>query len=197
MNHRIERDSLGEVQVPEQALYGAQTQRAIDNFGLGQRRMPQAFIRNLARIKSAAAFANLRCEALDADIAAAIQHAADSVAEGEWQDQFPLSVFQTGSGTSTNMNMNEVLARLASEALGKTVHPNDHVNCSQSSNDVIPSCIHLSALQGLGGALMPALSALTACVLERRCELLGVAKTGRTHLMDAMPLTLGQELGAW
>tara|TARA_R110000823_G_scaffold27609_17_gene80491 strand:- start:10832 stop:12211 length:1380 start_codon:yes stop_codon:yes gene_type:complete len=197
MNHRTERDSLGEVRVPEDALYGAQTQRAVENFGLDERRMPAGFIRNLARIKSAAAFANRRCGTLDAPIADAICDAADRVAAGEYAGHFPVSVFQTGSGTSTNMNMNEVLARLASDALGEPVHPNDHVNCSQSSNDVIPSCIQLTTLEGMGSELIPALQALIARITARGQELMHVAKTGRTHLMDAMPLTLGQELGAW
>ena len=197
MKHRIEHDSMGEVRVPESALFGAQTQRAIDNFGLLQRPMPVAFIRNLAQIKSAAAAANRDCGALDAEIADALERVAAQVAAGEYRDHFPLSVFQTGSGTSTNMNMNEVLARLASEASGRTVHPNDHVNCSQSSNDVIPSCIQVTAAQGWARTLQPALENLFNTVTERSRELDDVTKTGRTHLMDAMPLTFGQELGAW
>jgi len=197
MNHRTEHDSLGPVQVPAEALYGAQTQRAVENFGLSERRLPAEFLCNLARIKSAAAFANLHCGALDASIAAAIGDAADRVASGDYPGEFPVSVFQTGSGTSTNMNMNEVLASLASRTLNATVHPNDHVNCSQSSNDVIPSCLQLTALEGLNRTVLPALQALISRLTERAEELQDVAKTGRTHLMDAMPVTLGQELSTW
>ncbi len=197
MKQRIEHDSMGEVRVPENALFGAQTQRAVDNFSLLQRPMPTAFIRCLAQIKSAAAAANRECGVLDPEIADALEQAAAQVAAGEYREHFPVSVFQTGSGTSTNMNMNEVLARLASQASGKDVHPNDHANCSQSSNDIIPGCIQVTAAQGWARTLQPALEKLVTTVTERSRELDEVTKTGRTHLMDAMPLTFGQELGAW
>ena len=197
MSDRIERDSLGEVKVPETALFGAQTQRAVQNFGLRRRVMPAEFIHSLALIKSAAALANRDCGVLPASISDAVAAAAARVARGELDEHFPVSVFQTGSGTSTNMNMNEVLARLASDAGDTSVHPNDHVNCSQSSNDVIPSCILVTAARVLQGRLRPALAELITCIEGRAAELATVAKTGRTHLMDAMPLTLGQELGAW
>ena len=197
MSDRIERDSMGEVKVPATALYGAQTQRALNNFGLHRRTMPPGFINNLAMIKSAAALANAECGALPEDIAGAIQQAAAQVMAGGLSDQFPVSLFQTGSGTSSNMNMNEVLARLASDASGEAVHPNDHVNCSQSSNDVIPSCILVTAARDLHDNLLPALGELIATVQQRSEELASTTKTGRTHLMDAMPLTFGQEIGAW
>jgi len=197
VNHRIERDSMGEVEVPLDALYGAQTQRAVTNFGLKDRAMPVAFIHSLAMIKSAAARANGDCGALDEERVEALVAAAGEVIAGRHDDQFPVSVFQTGSGTSTNMNMNEVLARLATVAGAKTVHPNDHVNCSQSSNDVIPSCILVTAMRALNEQLLPALGKLIEAVGERSLELSQLTKTGRTHLMDAMPLTFGQELSAW
>ncbi len=197
MNDRIERDSMGEVRVPGNAMYGAQTQRAVDNFGLRERTLPVAFIRSLAMIKYAAAVANLDCGVLDAEFALALKDAARRVMEGDFDDQFPVSIFQTGSGTSSNMNMNEVLARVASEASGQSVHPNDHANCSQSSNDVIPSCIQVTAMRALCHALLPALEELIDTLVSRSQQLASVTKTGRTHLMDAMPLTFGQELGAW
>ena len=197
MSDRIERDSMGEVRVPVDAMYGAQTQRAIDNFGLRERTLPVAFIRSLAMIKSAAASANLDCGVLDSEIALALKDAARRVLEGEFDDQFPVSIFQTGSGTSSNMNMNEVLARVASEASGQSVHPNDHANCSQSSNDVIPTCIQVTAMRALCHGLLPALDNLIDTLASRGQQLASVTKTGRTHLMDAMPLTFGQELGAW
>lgn len=197
MDDRIERDSMGEVRVPASALYGAQTQRAVNNFGLAQRTLPPAFIHCLAMIKSAAAIANRECGVLDAKIADALHQASQRVAGGELDDQFPVSIFQTGSGTSSNMNMNEVIAALASEISGQAVHPNDHANCSQSSNDVIPACIQVTAMRALSTQLMPALASLESTVAERSAQLAKVTKTGRTHLMDAMPLTFGQELGAW
>jgi len=197
MKYRIERDSMGEVKVPETALFAAQTQRALENFGLLQRPMPMAFIRCLARIKAAAARANRECGTLEAKIADALYDAAVEVAEGEYREHFPLSVFQTGSGTSTNMNMNEVLAALAGKASGAAIHPNDHANCSQSSNDVIPSAIQVTAATDWVQALQPVLARLIATTRARSRELAGITKTGRTHLMDAMPLTFGQELGAW
>lgn len=194
---RIESDSMGEVEIPDNALYGAQTQRAVNNFTISARTMPALFIRSLAQIKCAAARANRDCGALDAKRADAIEQAAMAVAGGAHLDQFPVPVLQTGSGTSTNMNINEVLARLGSNSAGVDIHPNDHVNCSQSSNDVIPSCIQVAAIVALKASLFPALAELVCCIRGRADELAGIVKTGRTHLMDAMPLTLGQELGAW
>ena len=194
MKYRTERDTMGEVSVPVEALYGAQTQRAVDNFTIAARTMPPLFIRCLARIKSAAAVANAARGGLPADIADALVLVAARVAGGDHADQFPVGVFQTGSGTSTNMNMNEVLARLASQAGGVEVHPNDHANRSQSSNDVIPCCIQVSAAVALQQQLRPALARLSGVLRRRAGELADTVKTGRTHLMDAMPVTFGQEL---
>jgi fumarate hydratase class II len=194
---RIERDSLGELKVPASALWGAQTQRAIDNFPISGLRMPRDFIRALGLIKWAAATANVELDALDAKRAAAIQKASLEVAEGKHDAHFPVDVFQTGSGTSSNMNANEVIARVASQYGGVAVHPNDHVNMSQSSNDVIPSAIHLSALLAVEQHLLPALAYLSAVISRRIGEIGEIVKTGRTHLMDAMPLTFGQELSGW
>lgn len=194
---RIEKDSLGEVRVPESALYGAQTQRAIDNFSISGIPMPKRFIRSLGLIKAAAAKANAELNALDDDLADAIFSAAILIADGNYSDQFPVDVFQTGSGTSTNMNANEVIATLASEQLKRPVHPNDHVNCSQSSNDVIPSAIHLSAMLALEQQLLPSIELLQSAIKLREEELADQIKTGRTHLMDAMPLSFSQELSAW
>jgi fumarate hydratase class II len=194
---RVERDSLGSLDVPAEALWGAQTQRAIDNFPPSGLRMPRAFIEALALIKFAAAGANGELGDLPAPIVKAVQEAALKVAGGAYDDQFPVDVFQTGSGTSSNMNANEVIASLASRALGGAVHPNDQVNMSQSSNDVVPTAIHVSAALLLQRDLQPALKRLQDVLAERGAELAGIVKTGRTHLMDAMPITLGQELGAW
>ncbi|MEZ5660384.1 MAG: lyase family protein [Burkholderiaceae bacterium] len=194
---RIERDSLGEIAVPANALYGAQTQRAVQNFGHAQGPMAPAFIQALAMIKREAALANGQLGRLPAARAQAIQAAADEIVAGHWLDQFPVDVLQTGSGTSTNMNMNEVLAALAARRLGGSVHPNDEVNLGQSSNDVIPSALRLAAAQQLRHSLLPALAALDATLARRSRELSDVVKTGRTHWMDAMPLTLGQEVDAW
>jgi len=194
---RTERDSMGELQVPADALYGAQTQRAVENFPVSNLRMPRAFIRALGLVKSACAKANTDLGLLDEKIAAAIQQSAETVAAGDYDHQFPIDVFQTGSGTSTNMNANEVIARLASDNLGMPVHPNDHVNMSQSSNDVIPTAIHVSACLEIEEQLLPALAHLSATIETRARELASVTKTGRTHLMDAMPVTLGQELQTW
>jgi fumarate hydratase, class II len=194
---RVERDSLGSLDVPAEALWGAQTQRAIQNFPPSGLRMPRAFIEALALIKHAAAGANAELGDLPAAVAAAIQEAALEVAAGAYDDQFPVDVFQTGSGTSSNMNANEVIASLASRALGAAVHPNDQVNMSQSSNDVVPTAIHVSAALLLQRSLQPALKRLQHVLGERGAELAGIVKTGRTHLMDAMPITLSQELGAW
>ncbi len=198
MSRRIEKDSMGEVAVPAAALYGAQTQRAVDNIGIArQRRMPQPFLCALARLKAAAARANARVAVLDEGVATAIVASAASVAAGEYSDAFPVSVFQTGSGTSSNMNMNEVLATLASRRSGKPVHPNDHVNCSQSSNDVVPTAIQVAATLELESLLLPGIDALESCLRQRAPALEAVVKTGRTHLMDAMPVTLGFELRTW
>jgi len=194
---RVERDSLGSLDVPAEALWGAQTQRAIQNFPASGLRMPRAFIEALALIKHAAAAANAELGDLPPAVAGAIQQAALQVAAGRYDDQFPVDVFQTGSGTSSNMNANEVIASLAARALGAAVHPNDQVNMSQSSNDVVPTAIHVSAALQLHTHLRPALKRLQEVLAARSAELAGVVKTGRTHLMDAMPITLGQQLGGW
>ncbi|MGD8573203.1 MAG: class II fumarate hydratase [Gammaproteobacteria bacterium] len=196
-NYRSEHDSMGEVNVPKDALYGAQTQRAVDNFPISGLTMPRSFIRAMGLIKAAAADTNAQLGELEKAMAEAIIAAAEKVASGEVDQHFPVDVFQTGSGTSTNMNANEVIARLASEQLGSTVHPNDHVNRGQSSNDVIPTAIHVSAMLDLAECLLPALKYLKDCIQGRADELSDTVKTGRTHLMDAMPVTLGQELGGW
>ncbi|MFQ5935545.1 MAG: class II fumarate hydratase [Acidiferrobacterales bacterium] len=183
--------------MPNDALYGAQTQRAGDNFPISGLRMPRAFIRALGMIKGAAAHVNQELGLLDAGIASAIQHAGAEVEQGSHDAQFPIDIFQTGSGTSSNMNANEMIARLASNRYGLQVHPNDHVNMCQSSNDVIPTAIHVSAGLQLVGELLPALGHLAKTIKRRAKEYDSIVKTGRTHLMDAMPVGLGQELGAW
>jgi fumarate hydratase class II len=194
---RIEHDSLGELKVPAAALWGPQTQRAVQNFPISGLRMPRDFIRAMGLIKWAAATANLELGALDSKRSAAIHKAALEVAEGRHDDQFPVDVFQTGSGTSSNMNANEVIAHLASGYAGMPVHPNDHVNMGQSSNDVIPTAIHISALLGIEQHLLPALAYLAAVISRRIGEIGDIVKTGRTHLMDALPLTFGQEMSGW
>ncbi|MEW6166704.1 MAG: class II fumarate hydratase [Pseudomonadota bacterium] len=194
---RIEHDTLGELRVPADALWGAQTQRAVENFPISQRRMPRDFIRALGLIKACAAEVNGALGLIDARCAAAIAQAALEVAEGLHDGQFPVDVFQTGSGTSSNMNANEVIAHLASARLRRAVHPNDEVNCSQSSNDVIPSAIHVSAALALRERLLPALGHLAATIERKGRSLARVTKTGRTHLMDAMPLRFDQELSGW
>ena len=195
--YRIERDSMGELKVPAQARWGAQTQRAVNNLPVSGFVMPRAFIRALGLIKWAAAGANRDLGLLAPEIAEAIETAALAVAEGEYDADFPVDVFQTGSGTSSNMNANEVIAHLATASLGSAVHPNDHVNMGQSSNDVIPAAIHISAALGLTENLLPSLDHLAA-VTERKAQLLSsVVKTGRTHLMDAMPIRFDQELSGW
>lgn len=194
---RVERDSFGDLEVPMEALWGAQTQRAVQNFPLSALKMPRAFIAALGLIKAAAAEANRELGLLDAVTADAIIAAAREVADGRHDAQFPIDVFQTGSGTSTNMNANEVIATLATRALGTAVHPNDDVNMGQSSNDVIPTAIHVSAALRVAQHLLPALDHLAGVIERRARELDGVVKTGRTHLMDAMPVTFGQELGGW
>ena len=193
---RIEHDSMGELQVPADALYGAQTQRAIDNFPISGLHLPREFIRALGLIKAAAADVNLSLGYLEKGQAAAIRKASLAVADGQYDAQFPIDIFQTGSGTSTNMNANEVIAHLAVKA-GTKVHANDHVNYGQSSNDVIPTAIHVSATLMTTEKLLPALKHLQRVLDRRSRQLKKVAKTGRTHLMDAMPITFGQELSGW
>lgn len=195
--YRIERDSLGEVRVPKEALYAAQTQRAVENFTISPLRFPRQFIRAIGLIKGAAAAVNLDLGQMDAEMAAAIQRASAEVAAGERDPHFPLDIFQTGSGTSANMNANEVIAMLASEILGRTVHPNDDVNMGQSSNDVIPSSIHLSAYLSVVEELLPAMAQLQETLEVKAAAVDDIVTTGRTHLMDAMPIRLGQALGGW
>jgi fumarate hydratase class II len=195
--YRIEKDSMGEVKVPADALYAAQTQRAVENFPVSGLTLPRATIRALGLIKAAAAQANQDLGLMDADMAAAIISAANEVADGTHDRHFPVDIFQTGSGTSSNMNTNEVIAHLASARLGSAVHENDHVNMGQSSNDVIPTAIHVSGSLLAAQMLIPALKHLADTIAKRVAELSGVVKTGRTHLMDAMPVTLGQELSGW
>ena len=195
--YRIERDSLGEVRVPKDALYAAQTQRAVDNFPISPLCFPRQFIRAIGLIKGAAAAVNLDLEQMDAEMVAAIQSASAEVADGAHDAHFPLDIFQTGSGTSTNMNANEVIATLASRILDGDVHPNDHVNMGQSSNDVIPSAIHLSAYLSVVEELLPALRQLQKTLDAKAVEVDDIVTTGRTHLMDAMPIRLSQELGGW
>jgi len=195
-NFRTEKDSLGEVRVPEEALWGAQTQRALENFPVSGLPMPPAFIAAVVRVKQAAADANASLGLLDNDLRDAIVVAGDRLINGEFADQFPIDRYQTGSGTSTNMNVNEVIAALAARE-DVEIHPNDHVNMSQSSNDVIPTAIHVSALAGIYERLIPALTHLCGVIYEREALFANQVKTGRTHLMDAMPVTLGQELRTW
>ena len=194
---RTERDSMGELKVPAEALWGAQTQRAIENFPISGVSMPREFIAALAPVKQAAARANRGLKLLDAPLAQAIDSAAGEVAAGAHNAHFPLDVYQTGSGTSTNMNANEVIAALASRRLGKPVHPNDHVNMGQSSNDSIPTAIHVSAALAVRRELLPGLEHLREVLARKESEIGYVVKTGRTHLMDAMPVTFGQELSGW
>jgi fumarate hydratase, class II len=197
---RVERDSMGETRVPAWALWGAQTQRAVQNFPISGIPMPRSFIRALGLVKWAAAGANLELGDLDRVRAFAIQRAALEVADGRHDAHFPVDVFQTGSGTSSNMNANEVIARLATDYAGGAtipVHANDHVNRGQSSNDVIPTAIHLSAALALSESLLPALKELIETITRKAGDVGDTVKTGRTHLMDAMPVTLGQEMGAW
>jgi len=194
---RTEHDSMGQLEVPANALWGAQTQRALQNFKISSLTMPPAFITALGLIKWASAVANTELGGLDPALSAAIQRAALEIAEGKYPEQFPLDVFQTGSGTSTNMNVNEVIAHLATGYVGKPVHANDHVNQSQSSNDVIPTAIHVAAALQLAEQLLPNVDHLIKVISIKAKELSDVVKTGRTHLMDALPLTLGQELSGW
>ncbi|GAA2783339.1 class II fumarate hydratase [Streptomyces showdoensis] len=197
--YRIEHDSMGEVRVPAHAKWRAQTQRAVENFPVSGQRLERAHIAALARIKAAAAKVNAELGVLDEEVAGAIRAAAEEVAEGRWDEQFPVDVFQTGSGTSSNMNTNEVIATLATERLpeGRDVHPNDHVNASQSSNDVFPSSIHIAATAAVTHDLIPALGHLADSLERKSAEFAEVVKSGRTHLMDATPVTLGQEFGGY
>jgi len=194
---RIERDSMGELQVPVDALWGAQTQRAVQNFPISGITLPPAFIAALGLVKQAAARANAALGLVSSDLARAIDVAAAEVAAGKHDAQFPIDVFQTGSGTSTNMNANEVIAHLASRHLGRAVHANDEINLSQSSNDVIPTTIHVSAALAVERTLLPALQHACDVLQAKEHEVGAIVKTGRTHLMDAMPVTLGQELSGW
>src|SRR5438132_4577480 len=202
---RIENDTMGEVRVPVEAKWAAQTQRAVDNFPISGLHIERSLIAALASIKGASALVNARLKVIDKKTAEAISAAADEVAAGQWDDQFPVDVYQTGSGTSSNMNMNEVLANLAAERLGagsgeegaSTVHPNDHVNASQSSNDVFPSAIHVAATSTIVNDLIPALEQLAASLRKKQKQFKTVVKSGRTHLMDATPVTLGQEFGGY
>jgi fumarate hydratase, class II len=202
MNYRIEKDSLGEMRVPKEALYAAQTQRAVENFPISGVRFPRRFIAALGAIKKASALANVELDQLDRRIAEAVVAAADEVIEGRWDDQFVLDVFQTGSGTSSNMNVNEVIAGRAAQLIGDdagpgSVHPNDHVNMGQSSNDVIPTAMHVSARVAIEEDLIPALERLRDALRAKAAEFDDVVKSGRTHLMDATPVRLGQEFGGY
>lgn len=194
---RIERDSMGELAVPATALYGAQTQRAVNNFPVSGQRMPQAFVRALLLAKAAAARANVSLQQLDAPMGEAIAETCLQLLQEDFMQHFPVDVFQTGSGTSSNMNANEVVATLASRRLGGKVNPNDHVNCGQSSNDIIPSTIHISAALEISERLLPALRHLEQTIQSKAGEVHAYVKTGRTHLMDAMPVRMSQVLGGW
>ena len=198
MEYRIEHDTMGEVRVPADRYWGAQTQRSYENFKIGTQRMPEEIIHAFGILKKAAAQANFALGALDEERAAAIQQAADEVISGKLQDHFPLVIYQTGSGTQSNMNVNEVIANRANEILGKKlVHPNDHVNKSHSSNDTFPTAMHIAAVQAVEDRLLPALDQLADTFARLEKENTDIIKTGRTHLQDATPLTLGQEISAW
>ncbi len=194
---RIEKDSMGELKVPESALWGAQTQRAVENFPISGLPVPRSFIRALGLVKWGAAEANNNLGLLDDKRAAAIKTVAKQVSTGDFDAHFPIDIFQTGSGTSSNMNTNEVISNVATEQAGIDVHPNDHVNMGQSSNDVIPTCIHVSAALATHEKLIPALGHLYRVMKSKADDMSQVTKTGRTHLMDAMPVTIGQELDGW
>jgi fumarate hydratase class II len=195
--YRIEHDTMGEVRVPRHAKYQAQTQRAVENFPISGRTLERTQVRALALIKAAAATVNVELGVVPAEIGAAIQQAAHEIATGQHYEDFPLDVFQTGSGTSSNMNTNEVISTLATESLGRKVHPNDHVNASQSSNDVFPTSIHLAATETIVYKLLPALAHLEKSLQAKADAWADVVKSGRTHLMDATPVTLGQEFGGY
>jgi fumarate hydratase, class II len=194
---RVERDTMGEVVLPAKALYGAQTQRAVENFPISGQPLPPEFIRALGLVKLAAARVNRELGLLPPDVANAIERAARAVANGELDGEFPIDVFQTGSGTSSNMNANEVIAAVASAELGRRVHPNDQVNLGQSSNDVIPAVLHISAVLAIENELIPALSLLHDVLVRKAEEFDDVVKIGRTHLMDAVPIRLGQEFSGY
>lgn len=196
-DYRIEHDTMGEVRVPKNALYAAQTQRAVENFPISGSPLETAQIHALAQIKKCAALVNADLGVLPKGIATAIAWAADEVIAGKYDDQFPIDIYQTGSGTSSNMNMNEVLATLATGKLKKPVHPNDHVNCSQSSNDVFPTSVHVAVTSALKNDLIPALDYLAKSLEKKAKKWESVVKSGRTHLMDATPVTLGQEFGGY
>ena len=196
-NTRIERDSMGELHVPEAALYGAQTQRAVDNFPVSHQRMPAQFIRALILAKAAAAKANVALGQISDAQGNAIVEATQILLAGDFMEHFPVDIFQTGSGTSSNMNANEVIATLATRVLGETINPNDHVNCGQSSNDIIPTSIHVSAALGLHERLLPALTHLVEIIERKALQVHSHVKTGRTHLMDAMPVRMSQVLNCW
>jgi fumarate hydratase class II len=195
--YRVEHDTMGEVRVPVDALWRAQTQRAVENFPISGRGLERSQIRALGLLKAAAARVNERLEVLSSDVAKAIAEAADEVAEGAHDAHFPVDVFQTGSGTSSNMNANEVIATLATRALGKDVHPNDHVNASQSSNDTFPTTLRVAATEAVVRDVIPSLEHLAGTLEGKAKEWADLVKSGRTHLMDAVPITLGQETGAW
>jgi fumarate hydratase, class II len=196
---RIERDSMGEMEVPADALYGASTARAVENFPISDLRYTRQMIRAIGLIKKAAAQVNEDLGLLSSEKSTLIQQAAREVADGRWDEHFPIDIFQTGSGTSTNMNANEVIATRAAQIAGteRPVHPNDHVNMCQSSNDVIPASIHLSAYLAIGEALLPAMEHLQSTLETKAGETRDIVKMGRTHLMDAMPVTVGQEVSGW
>jgi fumarate hydratase class II len=194
---RVEHDSMGDIRVPTGAKWGAQTQRAVENFPISGKRVDAGLIAALALIKGAAAAVNEELGTVATDVAEALEAASAEIAAGRHADEFPIDVFQTGSGTSTNMNMNEVLAHLVSERVGREIRPNDEPNTSQSSNDVFPSAIHLAACRGIVNDLVPSLSSLAGALSAQAVALSGVVKSGRTHLMDATPVTLGQELGGY
>jgi fumarate hydratase class II len=195
--YRVEHDTMGEVRVPVDALWRAQTQRAVENFPISGRGLERAQIRALGLLKAAAARVNARLGVLPEDVAAAIAAAADDVASGAHDAHFPVDVFQTGSGTSSNMNANEVIATLATRSLGRDVHPNDHVNASQSSNDTFPTTLRVAATEAVLTDVVPALEHLESVLAQRAADWADLVKSGRTHLMDAVPITLGQEAGAW
>jgi fumarate hydratase, class II len=196
-DYRIEHDSMGEVHVPAEALWRAQTQRAVENFPISGHALEDAHIQAIAHVKAAAAKVNAELGVIDADMAEAIVAAADEIVAGQHLDQFPVDVYQTGSGTSSNMNMNEVLATLATRRLGRDVHPNDHVNASQSSNDTFPTSIHVAAVTSVNRDLIPALNHLAGMLEHKAREFADVVKAGRTHLMDATPVMLGQEFSGY
>lgn len=195
--YRIEHDTMGEIAVPEDALYGAQTQRAVENFPISGQRLPRELIAALGQVKRAAARANADLGVLEPDAAAAIAVAAEQVIAGDRDQHFPIDIYQTGSGTSSNMNTNEVIAHLATQTLGRPVHPNDQVNASQSSNDVFPTALHVASYSAAVDILLPGLTALHDSLRAKATEFATVVKSGRTHLMDATPVTLGQEFGGY